>query len=61
LRSARRQSGCPEEAAGFARGSCSLPQLEELSSKMPKCEYREYLDNEVIAGAGGWPHPVLER
>jgi glucose-1-phosphate thymidylyltransferase len=42
--------GCPEEAA-FRAGFLSLPQLEELASKMPKCEYREYLDNEVIAEA----------
>lgn len=34
--------GCPEEAA-FRRGFLSLAQLEALTAKMPKCEYREYL------------------
>ena len=42
--------GCPEEAA-FRNGFLSLAQLEEHTNKMPKCEYREYLDNEVIAEA----------
>jgi glucose-1-phosphate thymidylyltransferase len=42
--------GCPEEAA-FRRGFLSLDQLDELTSRMPKCEYREYLLNEVIAEA----------
>ena len=42
--------GCPEEAA-FRAGFLSLAQLEELTGKMPKCEYREYLDREVIAEA----------
>ena len=42
--------GCPEEAA-FRAGFLSLAQLEELAGKMPKCEYREYLDREVIAEA----------
>jgi len=42
--------GCPEEAA-FRAGFLSLAQLEEHTSKMPKCEYRDYLDNEVIAEA----------
>ena len=42
--------GCPEEAA-FRAGFLSLAQLEELASKMPKCEYREYLDKEVITEA----------
>jgi glucose-1-phosphate thymidylyltransferase len=42
--------GCPEEAA-FRAGFLPLAQLEELTNKMPKCEYREYLDNEVIAEA----------
>ena len=39
--------GCPEEAA-FRAGFLPLAKLEELTSKMPKCEYREYL-----AGSGG--------
>jgi glucose-1-phosphate thymidylyltransferase len=42
--------GCPEEAA-FRRGFLSLPQLEALTAKMPKCEYREYLEKEVISEA----------
>jgi glucose-1-phosphate thymidylyltransferase len=42
--------GCPEEAA-FRAGFLSLAQLEVLTSKMPNCEYREYLDKEVIAEA----------
>ena len=42
--------GCPEEAA-FRAGFLSLAQLEELTKKMPNCEYREYLDKEVIAEA----------
>jgi glucose-1-phosphate thymidylyltransferase len=42
--------GCPEEAA-FRRDFLSLAQLESLAEKMPRCEYREYLVNEVIAEA----------
>lgn len=42
--------GCPEEAA-FRSGFLSLTQLEALAEKMPKCEYRDYLDKEVIAEA----------
>jgi glucose-1-phosphate thymidylyltransferase len=42
--------GCPEEAA-FRRHFLSLSDLEALSQKMPRCEYREYLVNEVIAEA----------
>ena len=42
--------GCPEEAA-YRAGFLKLDQLEELTHKMPKCEYREYLDKEVIAEA----------
>lgn len=42
--------GCPEESA-FRRGFLSLAQLEELTNRMPKCEYRDYLLNEVIAEA----------
>lgn len=48
--------GCPEESA-FRNGFLSLAQLEELVGRMPKCEYREYL-NEVVAEAkrlGGRP------
>jgi glucose-1-phosphate thymidylyltransferase len=42
--------GCPEEAA-FRRGFLTLGQLEIIANRMPKCEYREYLANEVIAEA----------
>lgn len=42
--------GCPEEAA-FRRGFLGLDQLEALTQKMPKCEYREYLVKEVIEEA----------
>jgi glucose-1-phosphate thymidylyltransferase len=42
--------GCPEEAA-FRNGFLSLAQLEEHISKMPDCEYRAYLETEVVAEA----------
>jgi glucose-1-phosphate thymidylyltransferase len=42
--------GCPEEAA-FRRGFLSLQKLEALTERMPRCEYRDYLANEVIAEA----------
>ena len=42
--------GCPEEAA-FRGGFLSLAQLEELTGKMPNCEYRDYLVKEVVAEA----------
>jgi glucose-1-phosphate thymidylyltransferase len=41
--------GCPEEAA-FRQGFLSLPQLQTLTTRLPKCEYREYLEN-VVAEA----------
>jgi len=41
--------GCPEEAS-FRRGFLSVEQLEGLTSRMPKCEYRDYLI-EVVAEA----------
>jgi len=41
--------GCPEEAA-FRRRFLPLEQLEALTSSMPKCEYRKYLE-EVVAEA----------
>ncbi len=44
--------GCPEEAA-FRRGFISAAELEALVGKMPKCEYRDYLANEVLAEASG--------
>ena len=42
--------GCPEEAA-FRSGFLSLAQLESVVGAMPKCEYRAYLENEVVAEA----------
>jgi glucose-1-phosphate thymidylyltransferase len=42
--------GCPEEAA-FRNNFVSLEQLEALTQKMPRCEYRDYLATEVIAEA----------
>jgi glucose-1-phosphate thymidylyltransferase len=42
--------GCPEEAA-FRSGFLTLAQLEALVGQMPRCEYRDYLVNEVIAEA----------
>lgn len=41
--------GCPEEAA-FRRRFLPLEQLDALTNRMPKCEYREYL-LEVVAEA----------
>ena len=41
--------GCPEEAA-YRRGFLKLDELETLTNKMPKCEYRDYL-SEVVAEA----------
>ncbi len=42
--------GCPEEAA-FRQGFVSLNQLDAIVSQMPKCEYRTYLETEVVAEA----------
>ncbi len=42
--------GCPEEAA-FRQGFVKLEQLEKIVGAMPNCEYRAYLENEVIAEA----------
>jgi len=42
--------GCPEEAA-FRRGFLSLEELEGLVEAMPACEYRDYLQNTVVAEA----------
>lgn len=42
--------GCPEEAA-FRQGFVSLSKLEEIVGKMPNCEYRAYLESEVVAEA----------
>jgi len=42
--------GCPEEAA-FRRGFLSLEELAVLVETMPVCEYRDYLQNEVVAEA----------
>ena len=42
--------GCPEEAA-FHSGIVSLAQLEKIVGQMPNCEYRTYLELEVVAEA----------
>jgi len=42
--------GCPEEAA-FRQGFVSLAELETIVAKIPNCEYRAYLEAEVIAEA----------
>jgi glucose-1-phosphate thymidylyltransferase len=42
--------GCPEEAA-FRQGFVSLAQLEAIVGKIPNCEYRSYLETEVVAEA----------
>ncbi|HZF01275.1 MAG TPA: glucose-1-phosphate thymidylyltransferase RfbA [Methylomirabilota bacterium] len=42
--------GCPEEAA-FRHGFLSLAQLEKCTGEMPRCEYRDYLELEVIVEA----------
>ena len=42
--------GCPEEAA-FRQNFVSLAQLENIIGAMPNCEYRAYLENEVVAEA----------
>ncbi len=42
--------GCPEEAA-FRNGFLTLEQLRALVAEMPRCEYRDYLEKEVIAEA----------
>jgi glucose-1-phosphate thymidylyltransferase len=42
--------GCPEEAA-FRNGFLSLAQLESVVGAIPNCEYRAYLENEVVAEA----------
>jgi len=41
--------GCPEEVA-YCRGFLKLDELEKLTNKMPKCEYRDYL-SDVVAEA----------
>lgn len=41
--------GCPEEAA-FQRGFISVDRLSALVSRMPECEYRDYLEA-VVAEA----------
>ena len=42
--------GCPEETS-FRQGFVSLAQLEKIVSAMPNCEYRAYLEQEVVAEA----------
>ena len=41
--------GCPEEAA-FRQNFLTHPQLDALTSRLPKCEYRAYLE-EIVAEA----------
>jgi len=38
--------GCPEEAA-FRKGFLTLAQLTSITTKLPNCEYRQYLQNVV--------------
>ena len=52
--------GCPGRGGVPRRDSCQLAQLETLADKMPKCEYRDYLDNEVIAEARRLAASALE-
>src|ERR1700677_874922 len=42
--------GCPEEAS-FRQNFVSLVQLEKIISAIPNCEYRAYLETEVVAEA----------
>ncbi len=35
--------GCPEEAA-FRSGFIDIDQLQDVTARMPTCEYREYLE-----------------
>jgi glucose-1-phosphate thymidylyltransferase len=42
--------GCPEEAA-FRQQFLSFQQLQALTTKLPNCEYRAYLEN-VVGEAG---------
>lgn len=42
--------GCPEEAA-YRSGFLPLEQLEQIVERMPRCEYRDYLAQEVVAEA----------
>jgi glucose-1-phosphate thymidylyltransferase len=49
--------GCPEEAA-FRQGFVSLAQLEKIVGTMPDCEYRAYLENEVVAEAKYLKNPL---
>ena len=44
------RSAVPEEAA-FRQGFVTLAQLEKIVGTMPNCEYRAYLENEVVAEA----------
>jgi glucose-1-phosphate thymidylyltransferase len=42
--------GCPEEAA-FQQGRISLDAFTDLVESMPRCEYRDYLEAEVLGEA----------
>lgn len=48
--------GCPEEAA-FRRGFITAAELEALVAHMPKCEYRDYLANDVLSLVTSTPTP----
>jgi glucose-1-phosphate thymidylyltransferase len=39
--------GCPEEAA-FARGFISVEEFEQLITRIPNCEYRDYLQQVLL-------------
>jgi glucose-1-phosphate thymidylyltransferase len=47
--------GCPEEAS-FRQGFVSLEELENIVKVMPNCEYRHYLEHEVVAEAKRLKH-----
>jgi len=42
--------GCPEEAS-FRQGFVTLAELEKIVAAMPNCEYRAYIEHEVVAEA----------
>ena len=47
--------GCPEEAS-FRQGFVGLTELEKIVAAMPNCEYRCYLEQEVVAEAKRLTH-----
>ena len=48
--------GCPEEAA-FRRGFLNAARFEALITRLPQCEYRDYLDS-VLAEARRFQYPA---